>query len=230
MAEADMTRATRFSYGCGRCGRCCHGKGISLNPYEVLRLARNRGLTTTEFIARFTDTGGTRLAKRSDGACVFLTSEGCGVRPDRPLVCRIYPLARHVSPEGEETFFELEPHPQSAGRYGESGTVGEYLESNGAEPFIRAVDRYLDLFNSMTDSLAARIDQLSGVEREAVGRACVRPEQDSASPAAFDVDGTVDEYCREHGVPKPVDAQGLLELHLEAVSAWSNQFNEENAS
>lgn len=230
MAEAVMTRATPFSYACGRCGRCCHEKGISLNPYEVLRLARNRGVTTTEFIARYTDAGGTRLAQRDDGACVFLTGEGCSVRADRPLVCRIYPLARHVSPEGEETFFELEPHPQTAGRYGTSGTVGNYLEANGAEPFIRAVNRYLDLFRAMSDSLAAQIERLSVVEREAVGRECVRPQPESASPAALDVDRTVDEYCRERGVPKPADVQRLMELHLEAVLAWSNPVKEEKAS
>jgi len=225
-----MTRATPFSYACGRCGRCCHGKGISLNPYEVLRLARNRGVTTTEFIARYTDTGGTRLAQRADGSCVFLTTEGCGVRVDRPLVCRIYPLARLVSAEGEETFSELEPHPQTEGRYGTAGTVGDYLESNGAEPFIRAVDRYLNLFRAMTGSLAAQIDNLSDAGREVVGRECVRPQQNSASPTALDVDRTVDEFCRARGVSKPADAQRLIELHLEAVSAWSSQFNEENAS
>jgi Fe-S-cluster containining protein len=225
-----MVRATPFSYACGRCGHCCHEKGISLNPYEVLRLARNRGVTTTEFIARYTDTGGTRLAQRDDGACVFLTKEGCGVHPDRPLVCRIYPLARHVSPEREETFSELEPHPQTAGRYGTSGTVGDFLESHGAETFIRAVDRYLDLYGAMADSLAARIERLSGAAREAVGRECARPRHDSASPSVFDVDRTVDEYCSERGVPKPADVERLTQLHLEAVLAWSNPIKEEEAS
>jgi hypothetical protein len=34
------------------------------------------------------------------------------VHPDRPLACRVYPLARSVSPDGEESFGHLTPHPR----------------------------------------------------------------------------------------------------------------------
>jgi len=225
-----MTRSTPFSYACGRCSRCCHHKGIALNPYEVLRLARNRGLTTTEFIARYTDRAGTRLAQRADGSCVFLAAGGCGVHADRPLVCRIYPLARHVSPEDEETFSELEPHPQTEGRYGADGTVGDYLDAQGAGPFMEAADRYLNLFRALADSLARRLERLAVPARKEVERKFSRPEDDAvAGDTLLDIDRMLDEYCRERGLAKPADAMRLAEMHMEAMSAWSSHFTKEEA-
>lgn len=226
-----MTRATPFSYACGRCSRCCRDKGIALNPYEALRLARNRGLSTTEFIARHTERAGTLLRRRDDGSCVFLGPAGCEVHPDRPLVCRIYPLARHVSGEDEETFTELEPHPQTLGRYGTQGTVGDYLEAQGAVPFIEAADRYLNLFRELADSLARQAERLEVREREQVASSFARPAADAGPADAWlDIDATLDAFCRERGLAKPDDARELMELHLRALRAWSETLNEESQS
>jgi hypothetical protein len=92
--EIRYQRDSAFSYTCHACSRCCHDKIIHLNPYEVARLAENRGVSTTEFLARYTENNGTALRRVEDGACVFLTPQGCGVHPDQPLVCRLYPLER----------------------------------------------------------------------------------------------------------------------------------------
>ena len=226
-----MVRATPFSYACGRCSRCCRDKGIALNPYEVLRLARNRELSTTEFIARHTERAGTQLRRRDDGTCVFLGAAGCEVHHDRPLVCRIYPLARHISAEDEETFTELEPHPQTAGRYGREGTVGDYLEAQGAGPFTDAADRYLNLFRALADSLAAQSARLGEAEREQLERGFVRPGDDAQPVEAWlDIDRTVDEYCRARGLAKSQAAPRLMELHLQALRARSETLNEESGS
>jgi len=223
-----MTRETPFSYACGRCSRCCYHKGISLNPYEVLRLARRQGLTTTEFIERFTDAAGTLLRQRADGACVFLGERGCGVHADRPLVCRIYPLGRRISAEDEETFSELEPHPQTEGKYGTQGTVGGYLHSQGAGPYMQAADRYLNLFRAMADTLFERAASLAPSEREEVGRRCGRPKEFTASETDWlDIDRAVDRYCRERGLPKPAEPERLMELHVQALRMWSSNLTEE---
>jgi Fe-S-cluster containining protein len=108
--ETRYTRDSAFSYTCHACSRCCHDKIIQLNPYEVARLAQNRGMSTTDFLARYTERNGTALRRVEEGACVFLTAQGCGVHADRPLVCRLYPLGRKVTPEGEESFREVTPH------------------------------------------------------------------------------------------------------------------------
>ncbi len=45
-----------------------------------------------------------------------------------------YPLARWISPDGDESFGHLTPHPQTAGIYGTRGTVDDYLTSQGLAP------------------------------------------------------------------------------------------------
>lgn len=226
-----MTRETPFSYTCGRCSRCCYHKGISLNPYEVLRLARNQGMNTSEFVERCTDAAGTQLRQRDDGGCIFLTAQGCGVHADRPLVCRIYPLGRHISPRDEETFSELEPHPETEGRYGAAGVVGEYLESQGAAPYMKAADVYLNLFREMADLLVEQVDRLAPPQREEIGQHCARPDGTiSPYPEWLDVDRAVDQYCRERGLAKPAEPWHIMELHLKALSTWSSNLKERENS
>lgn len=227
MQYVPMTRISPFSYTCGRCSRCCRDKGIMLNPYEVLRLARHEGLSTTEFIRQYTDTAGTQLQQRIDGSCVFLTAQGCGVHAARPLVCRIYPLGRHISPQDEETFSELEPHPQTEGRYGKEGTVGGYLEVQGAGPYMRAADHYLNLFREMADSLFELVENIGFTERGMAGQRCEELHASNPqSPAWLDIDQAVDRYCGERGLAKPADTQSLMELHLEALSTWSEELKQ----
>jgi Fe-S-cluster containining protein len=71
-------------------------------------------LSTTEFLERNTEAGGTVLRSNENGNCVFLGEHGCTVHPDRPLACRIYPLARWALADGEESFGHLSPHPQTS--------------------------------------------------------------------------------------------------------------------
>src|SRR6266700_2871554 len=121
---------TPFSYVCHRCRACCHDKLIQVNPYEIARLARNRGGSTTAFIANFLDRG-VYLHRVENGACVFLGPEGCTVHPDRPLVCRLYPLGGHVGPDDTVTYSHVEPHPETKGVYGREGTMADYIARQG---------------------------------------------------------------------------------------------------
>jgi len=93
------------------------------------------------------------LQTREDRSCVFLDERGCSVHPDRPLACRIYPLARWVDPDGNESFGHLEPHPQTAGVYGDRGTVADYLEAQGLAPYFAMGDRYGVVYERMVDLL-----------------------------------------------------------------------------
>src|ERR1019366_8586782 len=133
LARVDfaLDRKSAFSYQCNACSRCCHNKAIRVGPYEILRLARRLGMTTTEFIARHTEAGGTLLRMRdeNDRACIFLDDKGCSVHPDRPLACRLYPLARWVDPDGRESFGHLTPHPKTEGIYGTGGAGADYPDT-----------------------------------------------------------------------------------------------------
>ena len=191
-----------------------------MGPYEALRLARRLGLTTTEFFARHTEAGGTVLQTREDRSCVFLDERGCSVHPDRPLACRIYPLARWVDPDGNESFGHLEPHPQTAGVYGDKGTVGDYLEAQGLAPYFAMGDRYGDLYDRMV-GIMERIDPDDDPDKRYERRLAV-DEMDLGTLATswFDVDATVATYCRERALAVPTEIDALIDLHLKAVGAW----------
>ena len=208
----DKTRASRWSYVCHACSRCCYSKGIQVAPYEVLRLARNLGLTTTEVLARHTDAGGIRLRVREDGACTFLTPRGCGVHADRPFVCRFYPLGRQVAADGRETFGDLPPHPKTEGEYGSNGTVDDYLQAQGVAPFIAAGDRYGALYKRMSEALAARAETL--------GDEPINVPEGGPLTSWLDADATVAAYCGERGLPIPTDVEETVTLHIRAIEAW----------
>lgn len=159
MAET-LTHDGAFSYRCNACSRCCHDKRIQVNPYEIARLAANRGLSTGDFIAQYLENDGPYLRFTDDGACAFLGPGGCTVHPDRPLVCRLYPLGRHVSAEHGERFIHATPHPQTEGVYGTDGTVADFLDSQQAAAFIDAADRY----HSLVDELLAMVENNAATE------------------------------------------------------------------
>jgi hypothetical protein len=192
-----------------------------VGPYEALRLSRRLGLSTTQFFARHTEAGGTVLQTRAaDRGCVFLGEHGCTVHPDRPLVCRIYPLARWISPDGDESFGHLEPHPQTAGLYGTRGTVDDYLTAQGLPPYFAMGDRYGELYDRMV-AIMERIDPTEDADRRTERRAEI-DELDAGSLATswFDVDAIVGAFCRERGLRVPTDVDALIDLHLQAVGAW----------
>jgi hypothetical protein len=219
--ETRYTRDSVFAYTCHACSRCCHDKIIHLNPYEVARLAQNRGIGTSEFLAQYTDAAGTAMKRVEAGACVFLTENGCEVHADRPFVCRIYPLRRHVTAQGEEWFSELEPHPETEGTYGTKGTVGQYLTTQGTAPYIQAVDRYLDVVGRMATVLRACIgagkETRSEAERTIDDLATgVNPDV----PAWLDMDTVVRAYCHAKGATVPDDPATRMELHIQALDEW----------
>jgi Fe-S-cluster containining protein len=201
-----MGRQERFGYVCRRCLRCCHHKWIQLNPYEVARLARNRGQTTTQFRKAWTVGGaGIYLRQTEDGACVFLGADGCTVHPDRPLVCRLYPLGRHVSLDGEERFSHAKPHPLSEGVFTDEGTIGDFLEEQGAAPFIQAADDYLRWFGSAFSALSGDLGYAPG---EIVGAPTAESDD------LLDMDAAIAEHCAVVGRAEPDDIENRKQLHL----------------
>jgi hypothetical protein len=217
----DLAPTSPFGYRCMRCSRCCHHQRIHLNPYELVRIARNRGLRTGEVITRHTVEAGTVL--RFDGpedACGFLGKNGCDIHPDRPLVCRLYPLGRCVTPTGETGFTRLSPHPQSEGvftppdRLEPGDTVDRFVRDQGAEPYLRAADRYFDLFRKLR-----RILERCARRDPAVGEIELRPK---GIGNWADVDSVVAAHCAEHGQPVPEDAETAIGLHMEAMGRWAD--------
>jgi uncharacterized protein len=86
---------------------CCRDLNQFLTPYDILRLKNCLGLTSGEFLKRFTrehegpETGLPVMALKPNDAsnliCPFVTPSGCRVYEDRPSSCRTYPMARAIT-------------------------------------------------------------------------------------------------------------------------------------
>ena len=112
----DGGKSIRF-----RCGKdiacfnaCCQSADISLTPYDIIRLKRHLGISSSEFLERHTvpyemekdGIAGIKL-KPAEGstACPFMTDAGCSVYEDRPTACRYYPLA-HLSMRKQDEYVD----------------------------------------------------------------------------------------------------------------------------
>jgi uncharacterized protein len=102
----SLSLQSRFRFHCHAgltCfNRCCRTPTILLSPYDILRLKEFLGLTSGEFLARYTlqtteDNSNLPLvfldAYRSPaGGCPFLGAGGCTVYARRPAACRLFPI------------------------------------------------------------------------------------------------------------------------------------------
>ena len=128
---------------------CCRSIDLLLTPYDILRLKNALGMTSGEFVGRYTlpfemdaqGMPGLKMAtKPGTTECVHLTEQGCGVYADRPAACRYYALGsmamrKKDSSEIEDAYFVVreahclgheEPHEQ---------TVAEYRKEQGLEKY-----------------------------------------------------------------------------------------------
>lgn len=81
---------------------CCRNVTIFLNPLDVIRLRKELGMSSTDFLEQHTH----RVISRKSGlpavilkmaqdetkACPFVSQAGCKVYAARPYSCRLYPL------------------------------------------------------------------------------------------------------------------------------------------
>lgn len=204
---SSEARAARFGFTCSRCSNCCHDKIIQLNPYEVARLARTRGLSTAAFTTAHTEDGaGVHLSRTDDGDCVFLGSKGCEVHADRPLVCRLYPLGRMAYPDGTESFSRVTPHPLSKGSFHEDGTIADFLASQGAGPFMEAASGYLRWF--------ARARAVLGEDEEGEYSDTDDPDE------LLDMDSAIAAHCARYGEAEPANIEVRLLLHMQILDLF----------
>jgi uncharacterized protein len=199
----QLTRTTPFNYVCHACKRCCHMYQVRVNPYDVLVLARHLRMSTTDVGQRYLN-GNSSLLRRNDGACVFLGQEGCSVHSARPLACRLYPLGREVSSNGEEHFFRLDPHPLTAGVYGNAGTVEDFLAEQDTRGHVEAADRYLQLFRRSVQALGSAPN---------LGHA-----ESAVAAGLLDADSMIKNHRADVDTAS-LDAAGSMSLHIEAIDS-----------
>jgi Fe-S-cluster containining protein len=217
-----LERRVPFSFVCRACGGCCSGKIIMAGPHEVLGISRLLGIGTTEFLALYSDNGGTTLRFGADGRCVFLTPSGCRVHPRRPLVCRLYPLGRATDGAGDEKFGLFPKQDGCEAEFGTDGTIESFLESQGVAPYIEWSVRYGELYRRML-GLLDRLNIQGRVEMsEAGGPGESAPEEPDREPLSAwqDIDKSLAEYCAAKGMAGPAGVDESIALHLRAIGEW----------
>lgn len=108
--------------------KCCSNIEILLTPYDVLRLKKRLGLSSSQFLTKYTYTkvdeqsshpyAMLKMMNEEEQKCPFVTEEGCEVYTDRPANCRYYPIGQGTLKkdgkdgpyEDEFYFFVSEPH------------------------------------------------------------------------------------------------------------------------
>jgi len=135
---------------------CCRNLRLVLTPYDIIRLKQRLQLSSSEFLDKYTLTDWDEelalpivLLNMNDSKyrqCPFVSSTGCLVYSDRPMACRIFPLAQATKMGfykiGDELtrcyFLVKEPYCQGVkesrvwcvSEWLKDQEVGEYSEQN----------------------------------------------------------------------------------------------------
>lgn len=212
------SREAAFGFVCTRCSTCCKNKRIQVSPYEIARLARRLGISTTQFAARWTlDGAGTTLSQTDTGDCVFLGGSGCKVHEDRPLVCRLYPLGRHIAEDGSERFSLVPEQMRPVGAITQDGTIADYLDAQGAARFMRAADDYFFWLSAAFRRLTQGGDRVSadtGIPRENAER-------------LLDMDRAISLHEQETHTAAPSEVEARRELHIRILYGWLDATKQE---
>ncbi|MFC1888682.1 YkgJ family cysteine cluster protein [Thermodesulfobacteriota bacterium] len=131
--------------------QCCGDVNIFLSPYDVLRMKKRLGMTSSDFLEKYTILPVQKdmklpivvLRMKDDEAksCQFLTEDGCGIYSDRPWPCRMYPLglaAQKDTPDGwrgERFYFLLEEEVCKGFGEPKEWTVRQWLDDQGLDEY-----------------------------------------------------------------------------------------------
>ncbi len=105
---AQLTLKSRFKFRCHpgvKCfTKCCSNINIMLTPYDIIRMKNRLGMTSSEFLDKYTHMdidprtshpiALIKMLKDENKSCPFVTPEGCTIYSDRPANCRYYPIGQ----------------------------------------------------------------------------------------------------------------------------------------
>ena len=148
MVPAKLELGSKLQFDCHpgvSCyNACCKRADITLTPYDVIRLKDRLELSTGEFLQQHTSPyamdqhglPGLKMRTDDDGACLFVTDEGCSVYSDRPTACRYYPLGhmamKSVDAKQDETHYFLVKEEHCKGHEeSKVRTISEYRKDLG---------------------------------------------------------------------------------------------------
>lgn len=163
--RSRLTRKDSFSFACGPdvpCfTECCGKLELLLTPYDVLRLKRRLGITSSQFLDDYTDVRAQtshgfpefflRMGPAPDSRCPFVSERGCTVYEDRPGACRVYPLGRAAGASPlrgatQEFYFTVREAHCRGFEMDREWTVEEWLADQGIEAYNVFNDMLMELY------------------------------------------------------------------------------------
>ena len=128
--------------------QCCSRADVSLAPYDIIRMKKSLNIDSSEFLDTYTvpfeidahGIPGIKLRTTNDGACLFMTDEGCSVYEDRPTACRYYPSGllsmRALGKSEDEQHFLMIKEPHCKGHDEDREiTIADYRKEQVVEEF-----------------------------------------------------------------------------------------------
>ncbi len=163
--HARLGPTDTFRFGCHpgiSCfNTCCSDVNIFLSPYDVLRLKNRLGISSTEFLERYTllpvqkdmtvPVVVLRMEDNEQKNCPFVTDQGCGVYEDRPWPCRMYPVGLATSKDtedgwrGEHFYFLLKEDTCMGHEGAKEWTVQEWMDDQDVAPYEEWGEAYKEL-------------------------------------------------------------------------------------
>lgn len=141
---------------------CCRDLNQFLYPYDILRLKHRLGLSSGEFLKRYTtrhigpESGlpivTLKAVETEPHPCPFVTESGCRVYADRPSSCRTYPLVRAISrcrQTGRITErFMLLSEPHCLGfKYPKQQTVRQWIKGQDVAVYNHINDHMVEIIS-----------------------------------------------------------------------------------
>ena len=160
-----LNEGSKFKFRCHpgvSCfNECCADVNIFLTPYDIIRLKNRLGITSQEFLDKYTiipfdknlPYPAVLLAMREEGkkACHFVGEKGCSVYEDRPWACRMYPLGMAspkdagATPAMNEFYFLLKEDICKGFCEEREQTVSDWLNDQGIIEYNEMGELWKDL-------------------------------------------------------------------------------------
>ena len=136
--------------------QCCQDITIVLTPYDILRMKKNLGISSDEFLEKYTLIVPKEKhvipliilkMNEEDKKCPFVSEKGCDVYEDRPWPCRMYPL--DVNDDG--TFSVIAASSKCQGLTMEDEwKISDWLHDQGITPYEKRNEQLSELTISLS--------------------------------------------------------------------------------
>ncbi len=158
-----MKKTDKFRFACNpsvECfNKCCNDVNIFLTPYDIIRLKNRLGISSTEFLRKYTllplDENLQHpvvMFRMQDDTlnCHFVSDKGCTVYEDRPWACRMFPVGIASPKDGnedldEEFYFLLKEDVCQGFDQGKEWTIEEWMNDQQVEDYIEIGDLFKEI-------------------------------------------------------------------------------------